>query len=428
MRAEYGLTGYRKLIQNSNFSRLFFGRVITDIGDSFYYIATMWLVWELTQSPFYTGLASALVQAPRVFRVLVGPLVDRWRLRSVLLRTQLINGLGVLIVPIVAILGHLSVWVILSVIPVLKFVNGFVYPAQNAVLPQAVDEEQLTKANSLFSTSKQVVDMIANAIGGMLIGILGAISLFVIDSVTFAVAAILFSGVSVTGAMDRDDEVRTNAKDDAGRFSSGYFSELYEGITYVRGSHLLPMLVGTMVVNFTLMAANAVFPAFADSFGGPETYGLLMAATAGGMLVGAACASFVENHSLSEIAIAGFPSSGILLFVAVAIPGVWATAAFFFLALIPLGVFNVVFFSLVQVAVDDAFLGRVTAMVGSLTSALAPVGSLFGGTVANSVGTETVLYGVGCAVFVLGLYFLVHPRLRALPTISEADESALELQ
>ena len=35
----------------------FSGRLLTNLGDSLYFIITMWLVFDLTHSEFYTGLA-----------------------------------------------------------------------------------------------------------------------------------------------------------------------------------------------------------------------------------------------------------------------------------------------------------------------------------------------------------------------------------
>jgi hypothetical protein len=71
------------------------------------------------------------------------------------------------------------------------------YPAQNAALPQIVEEEELTRANSLFSTSIWTVNMVANAVAGALIAVVGAVTLFVVNSVTFSIAAVLFVGVTV---------------------------------------------------------------------------------------------------------------------------------------------------------------------------------------------------------------------------------------
>jgi MFS family permease len=389
----------------------------------------MWLVWDLTGSPFYTGLAGALVQVPNALRFLIGPLVDRWRLRPILLVTQVINGIGVLVVPLAAVMGHLSVGLLLVLMPILAFVNGFVYPAQSAAIPQIVRKDELTRANSLLSTSYQTVDTVANAVAGALIAIIGAVALFVINSITFAIAAVLFLGVTVPQT-NRDNAADEEIEDSESvtETDDGYVAELREGIDYVRGSAVLAMLLGGMVVNFLFMAANAVLPAFADSLGGPAAYGLLLAAMGAGRLVGTGTAFLVEERSLSWVAIVGFPLSGLSWLIAVAVSGVWTTAALMFVTTIIIGTFNVLFFSLLQSAVDTALLGRVTALMDTLAGAMMPVGALLGGVVAGIVGSATVMYGAGVGFAGLSLYFLVHPELRSLPSVSEADEVTLGLR
>lgn len=422
-------TGFSGLVRNTTFLRLFSGRVVTDTGDSLYLIGTMWLVWELTSSPFYTGLATAFVRVPDLLTIFIGPLVDRWKLRRILLSTQIINGIGVLIVPVAAVIGHLSVWLILAVIPMLNFINEFVYPAQNAALPQIVTEDDLTRANSLFSTSIRTVSMIANAIAGALIAAIGAVSLFVVNSVTFAIAAVLFVGVAIPKTTDQGSSLDTETEEkDVDSNGDGYVAELREGINYVRGSALLAMLFGVMVYNFAATAITAILPSFADSLAGPAVYGLLVAAMGAGSLVGTAGAFLVENHPISWVAIIANFLSGSLLFAAAAVPGVWATGLLLFAAIIPTGAFNVLFFSMVQSAVDDAVLGRVTSLMRTFLSALAPAGGLAGGAIAGVVGSGTAMYGLSGIIAIIGLYYLLHPKLRSLPPVAETSEVALGLR
>lgn len=468
----FGETEFRELLGNRTFLRLYLGRVVTDTGDTLYFIGTMWLVWELTGSTLYTGLAGALVQVPNALNFLVGPLVDRWDLRPVLLATQTLNGVGVLLVPAAAAVDRLSVWLLLALVPVLTFVNGFVYPAQNAALPQIVDEKRLTRANSLFSTSLQAVNTVGRALAGALIAAVGAVALFVVDGVTFAVAAVLFTGVTVTDAAGRDSEGDTPANedgsdgvpddaaqaaaasgsDDAGGSADGqavkrtdqqqtergdgradepgdggYWDDLRSGIDYLRGSTLLRGILGIAVVNFVIMAAGAILPAFADATGGSALYGLLMAALAAGNVVGSGGAFLVEDYPIGVVATVGFALSGASWLGAVAVPGVGPTLALFLLAAIFVGVFNVLFFTMIQTAVEDVFLGRVSSVARTLRLSLAPAGAFLGGVAGGVTSPTTVMYAVGGVLFALGLLFLLHPGLRSIPKVEEADATVLGL-
>ncbi|WP_227379751.1 hypothetical protein [Haladaptatus halobius] len=68
------------LWSNWDFLRLLFGRFVTNAGDSLYTIAGTWLIYDLTGSSFYTGLAGALLLLPPALQFMSGPLVDQWPL------------------------------------------------------------------------------------------------------------------------------------------------------------------------------------------------------------------------------------------------------------------------------------------------------------------------------------------------------------
>lgn len=420
------------LRSNRSFLRLLAGRLVTNAGDSLYYIAAMWLVFELTGSPLYTGIAGFLVRAPRALSFLSGPLVDRWSLRSVLVGTQLTNGLLVLVIPLAAWTGHLSVWLILGLLPLVTFVNQFVYPAQNAALPRMVDDDDLAKANSLLSASFQGADAIFNAASGVLIAVVGAVTLFVVDSITFGVALLLFAGLSVAAAPAADEEAEAVDADEepverAASEPDGYLAELRAGFAYVRGSLLVVLLAGVVIANFAVGAMLGVLPAFAGTVGGPGAYGILMAAYAGGSLAGTLLASGVDDRPLGHFAAVSNVASGSLLAVALVLAWFPATVGLFFLTFVPVGAFNILFWTMLQSAVDDHLLGRVTSLISSAATVAIPVGSLVGGAVAGVVGTRVVMYWWAVGNLFFGLYVAARPALRTLPPAPDVDAAMLRL-
>lgn len=70
------------ILKNRNFLLLFLGRIFTNIGDSLYYVAAMWLVYKLSGNPFYSGLAGFLTLLPSALQFLTGPFVDRWPIKK----------------------------------------------------------------------------------------------------------------------------------------------------------------------------------------------------------------------------------------------------------------------------------------------------------------------------------------------------------
>lgn len=420
------------LRSNISFIRLFSGRLTTNAGDSMYMIAAMWLVYELTGSSAYTGLAAFLIRLPTGFQFLVGPLVDRWRFRPVLVGTQLIQCFGVLLIPLAAFFDQLSVWVILFVMTMTAIVGQFAYPAQNALLPEIVEEKNLVRANSLLSSAFQSANIVLNALSGVLITVIGAISLFVVNAVTFVIAAFLYWGIvfpsDAPDESDRDDPGEAGSDDEKATEEDAeerYLTALVGGINYLRGSLVITMVLGTMVANFAMGAAMAVLPEFADGFGGPEMYGLMMAVFAGGAFVGTLGANLVDQKPWGVVNIAGFWMAGLALFAALVVPGILPTAVFLFFTFVPIGMFNVMFFSMIQSAIANEYLGRVTSVVASLNSVTMPIGALLGGVMAGYVGVTLVLGMLAGALLLLGCYFFVQSDLRRLPPIAESNESTL---
>lgn len=439
------------LRSNPSFVRLLAGRLVTNAGDSLYYIAAMWLIFELTGSPLYTGIGGFLVTAPRALTFLTGPLVDRWPLVRVLVGTQLVNALVVLVVPVAALTGHLSVWIVLAVFPLVTFVNQFVYPAQNAALPHIVEEDDLAQANSLLSAAYRGADMVFSAASGLLVAAVGAVTLFLIDSVTFWVALLLFAGIAVAagskdvgeadevaGAAEGSTEVTEGSTEvteepvgettieDSSRPDS-YLAELREGFACVRGSLLVSLLAGVVVGNFTAGAMFGVLPAFAATVGGPDAYGFLMAGYAGGSLVGTLAASRVSGFPLGRLLAISNLLSGVLFAAALVLSWFPVIVATLFLTFVPAGAFTVLFWTMLQSTVDEDLLGRVSSLVTSVTTVAIPLGSAVGGAVASVLGSWIVVFAWAGGSLFFGVYVAAHPALRSLPSASDVTAARLRV-
>jgi len=433
----------RSLLGNRNFRRLFAGRLITNVGDSLYFVAATWLVYDLTGDPVFSGLAGFLVMAPQGLQAFAGPLVDRWDLRRLLVGTQVVQGVVILALPVAAHVGMLSVWVVLTVLPLLALLNQFVYPAQSAALPRIVDQDELVSANSLFSLAHQGTELIATAAAGILIAAIGATALFVVDSVTFAAAALLFATIHVppagsgdatgaaasessaeapTAVADGGQETPASEDESLSEEPDGYRESLREGFGFVRGTILVPIVIGGTLVNFVASGATiGVLPAFADSLGGSGAYGALMAAMAGGMLVGAIVASSLDDLPFGRLTIGSFLLSGVCWMAAITAAWLPATVVLFALAAVPIGASNVLLSSVVQSVVPDRLLGRVSGLLGSASTAAVPVGALLGGAAASVFGPAAVMFAGGVSILLLAVYWLALPGLRGLGPASEVE-------
>lgn len=427
---------------NHNFLKLLFGRVLTNIGDSLYTVAAMWLVFDLTQSTFFTGIAGFLTRLPPALQFLTGPVVDRYSVRSILIWTQALQAVVVLVVPLASLFGLLSVWVVLTVIPALSLLNQFVYPAQNSALPRVVEKEKLVRANSLFDVAYRGSNILFNALAGGIIAVIGAVSIYVVDSITFAIAVFVFVSLTLPGRdhseQDPDTDEDVGPEADVGENKESdedwlrsairtYLTELVEGFDVIRGSLLVSIVVVAAVTNFTLGMMRGVLPAFAELRGGVGLYGLILAGLGVGQLTGSAIISATDNVRFGRATIVGFAVSATTWVLGTTVEQRILLVVLLGFAYLPIGAFNVVMFAAVQSAVPDELIGRTTSVLTSAGVASVPIGMAVGGTLGETLGVQAVMTATGLGLGFVPIYFALRPKLRELPAVNELDTSSLEL-
>lgn len=405
------------LARDADVVRLFGGRVITRVGDSLYFVATMWLVFELTGSTFYTGLAGALARGPQAFRFLVGPLVDRMHLRYSLVLPQLLQAGIVLVIPVAAATNQLSVVIVLVVIPVLSAVGQLDDPAQNAAVPRVVDDELLVRANGLFSLFARGSKAGANAFAGVLVTAVGATAAYVFDAATFAIAALLFGTLRLQNGSAELDAQQTQP----------YLTALRAGWHLVQSSVILPMIVGAALGNFLISVAYAVLPAYAESLGGAATYGLLLGAISAGMLIGSILASVVEDQPFGHVTVGSFLLGACCWAGGIVLSHRVGTAVLLAAAGIAVGIYNVLVLSATQTGVPNEFLGRVMALAGTATGIATPLGFLLGGVLGDVFHITLVMLAPAVGYGAVGIYWFAYTPLRRFRPVTEIAPNQFEL-
>lgn len=418
---------YPPLRRNSNFLRLLFGRLVTNAGDSLYSVAAMWLIYELTSSTVFTGLVEAMLLLPMVLQFISGPLVDRWSLVRALVVIQLIQAVAILVLPIAIFTGNMSAGLILVTIPVLALLNQFVYPAQSAALPQVVSEDQLARGNSAFSFVNKGLDMIFDAVGGTLIALAGVATLFIVDSATFLIAALLFVGIRIPAKKDSSDE--TDETEEASKIDvSGYIEDFTEGVKSLRGTVFVEIVLTTAVVNIGVGMTFAVLPAFGELRSGPAFYGAMLGALGVGSTAGAAIASKLENVKYGHVRVLGDAITCILWIGAVYAPWPALSVVLFALAWVPGGIMGVMSNTLEQTVTPEELLGRVAAVTASASMLTMPIGALLGGVVGSVIGPVTTMAIGGVGYGLVSIYSAFRPPLRGLPAMNNIDPDEFDIQ
>ncbi|MER2174781.1 MAG: MFS transporter [Carnobacterium sp.] len=405
-----------KLLADKNFLSLLMGRLTTNAGDSIYYITTTWLAAEITNDPFYVGLTSAVILIPKGLQFLWGPLVDRWNIKPVLILTQLIQAALILLIPILYYMDALTIYNLLPIVFIAAIVAELGYPVQLKALPAMIPKNKLLQGNSLLAIANQTADIVLNAVSGILLAILGIVTLYLVDSIIFTLAALLFSLIKLKKSPIETVKVeKLNLKN--------YVLEMKLGLKVVFNSMIWVFLIANVFVNFCLGLMYAILPIYANSLGGEEKYGYILTAISIGMVLGS-----LISTKLTKVPIGLFISSSfIVAFILWGIApymGFYIFLSLFTLCFIPIGSANIILGSVMQSVVPLTIIGRTNSVMSSFGAITMPIGSLVGGLLVRYFESSLVLSWAAMGFLVVGLTWLFNKRLRNLPnseTISYKD-------
>jgi hypothetical protein len=313
-----------------------------------------------------------------------------------------------------------------------------------------LDEDRLARANSVYSSTRQALGALAESAAGVLIALVGAVALFAADAVTFAVGAVVYAALRVPsveverfvdesddrveaeeGDGESDDGIEAEEGDDesdgrAGLTLSGYAADIREGVATIRESPLRYAVAGAMLANVGTGLATAVLPAFGDAVGGPGAYGLLLAATTAGTLVGSAIAARFEDRPLGSVVVGGFLVAGVGRVAAVVVETPAVVFVAFGVAAVPLGVYNVLVSTVMQVGVPNRLMARVSSTNGTLLAVVGPLGLVVGGALGTLLDAATVVGLSAGGYLLLAAWWLVVPTLRSFPAPSSLEPGAFD--
>src|SRR5438876_10473416 len=167
--------------------RLFFlGQGVSLIGTWMQNIAQGWLVLELTNSPFYVGLVSALGSLGVLLLTLyAGVIVDRTNKHRLVILTQSLSMLPAFALALLVWSRTVLVWHVAALAAFLGVVNAFDIPARQAFIVDLVGKDDLINAIALNSSAFNAARVIGPAVAGVLIGALGVGVCFLLNGVSY---------------------------------------------------------------------------------------------------------------------------------------------------------------------------------------------------------------------------------------------------
>ncbi|MFN2273965.1 MAG: MFS transporter [Anaerolineales bacterium] len=239
--------GYLQLTRtNASFRDLWFGQIISLLGDWFNLIASAALVGQLTGSGLAIGgLFVVRMLAPFLISPLGGVLADRYNRKVVLILSDLSRALVVLGFLLVRSAG--DVWMLYLLTAVQLAITGVFFPTRNAILPDIVSRSELGTANTLTSVTWSIMLAVGAALGGLVAGGWGFKPAFIVDSLSFLLSAFFISRVKYTHH-PREEAVDLRPQ--------AVMGEYLDGLRYL-GAHPAILLVALHKAAISLMSNGA---------------------------------------------------------------------------------------------------------------------------------------------------------------------------
>jgi len=384
----------------------FAGNIAFFMGMQMQFVLRGFLAYELTDSAVSLGIIALSIALPMLVVAPIGGVVaDRVNKRKLLIVTQTVAAVASAVTALLIIGGVLEFWHLVATSLVTGFVFSFNMPARQALVPNLVPAHKLTNAVSLQMGGMNLTRIIAPALGGLLIGPIGAGWVYMITVALFglAVASEFHLPTHGMGASSAPKSFR---------------EDFLGGFLYIKSDRMIGLLiVAAILMPLFAFPVNQILPVFAEDVfdRGSTGLGLMLSMTGVGGLAGAVISANMEKQ----------PNKGRLMLIGGLILGfatlAFGLAPFFVFALAVLVVngigqmlFQATNNSSVQALVPADVRGRVMSVL-MMSFGLMPLGVIPVTLAADAWGARAAVTGLSIVMLVtLVLFFMASKEVRTL--------------
>jgi len=393
-------------LANRDFRLLFFGQAVSSVGGWMQMVAQGWLVYGLTESPFWLGAVALARAVPIfVFSLIGGSVADRYDRRMVIAVANGATAALAFLLGVLAWTNTVSVWHVVTIASLMGAAFAFEVPCRQVLIGSMVGEKDLVGAVGLNAIAFNLAAVVGPALAGVLILSTDEGALFLLNGASY---------IAVVGTV-----LLTRPAPCAPPSKAGLLESTLDGLRYVRRTPELLALVSLMAIT-SLLARPYIqlLPVFARDVLqiGAGGLGALNSAAGGGALAAAMAVAMLGTFRRRGLWVA---LSGMVLGLALAVFAMSATLAVSLAAAAILG-FCATFGSIsantmLQANSSPKMRGRVMGLHGLTMMGIMPLGTMLEGALGSVIGVPLVLLLGGGATAAAGLCIAVRARrLRAL--------------
>lgn len=398
---------------NPAFNRMWASSIISNLADGVMLAAVPLLAISLTDSPVLISLIGAMVMLPwLLFAIPIGAIVDRVDRRYIFAGANGSRSAVVGVLALLIALGHVTIFWLLAAAFIIGVCEVAADTTAQSLIPQILEEKDFEKGNSRLQISETVIQ---GFIGAPISGFIYAAAIylpFFINSLGFAISALLALKIPVKYLQDirQEGEEKTERQ---------FVADMKFGIAYLFNQKVLRRLVvttATIGLCYSMGSATMVLFIIKELGLQERFFGVILAIQGVGAILGALVASRTSSK---------FGRSKVMTFAIVASSAVLLIQGFspniyIFVALATFGGFvisqwNILLMATYQTVIPKELYGRIHGTRRTLVWGAMPLGSLLGGVLANFTLRLPLYVGgaLACVVSIASIGFLLNIEMNS---------------
>jgi MFS family permease len=404
----------REVFVQPAFRKLWLAQFVSVFGDFLALFGVVSLIsfrWHGSAAQV-TYLLIAYMLPLAVVSPISGVFVDRWRVKQVMISSDLIRGVLVLLL-----LWVTNLTQVCAIFVVLALVSSFFAPAQSVAIRTLVAREKLLAANALMSQAFYAVRLLSPVVAGALVAWLTEKSCFYLDAFSFFFSAAMIGSLLI----ERTPTPGSNTV-------KGFLQQLTSGNRFIFGHPSLAFVITSMVsAMFVMSCLSPLFSIYVRDIlhSGAFLYGVVSSAVGVGLIAGTQTVNKFHTQSKKTIVLTGLTTCA----AGVALLGIFRATAAAVATTFTMG-FGISFVvvaaqTLMQQETPPEMLGRVSSSFMSVFSLAQVLGLLLSGRLAVWFGIRAVFLLCAAALAVIVIAGSIRHSRRAsdYPQGVASDES-----
>lgn len=354
---------------NKDYILLLVGQFISKLGSGINSIGITLYVLRFDNPILGLGTLTLLLTIPWIIiSPIAGTMADKYSKKFIIVICDILRG-----ILSIGLFYTFNIYLFYLIVFLLTILDVVFSPAISGFLPFIVVKEDLEKANSLYSGTGELANLIGPALGGGLVALLGVEGVFLINGISYIVSGISEIFIKNKG-IDSEDrkEIKTEGK---------LFIDIRDAMDYIKENKNIGFIIGFFAIasmafgGLPILYLNFIKNNLMVS---EEIYGLFMTLSGVGLLLG----SFIlpklpKKWSSMDLMVRGVGVYGLLFLLFIGYKFIPYNMLIFFIIGIITSFVNVSYGIFLQSEVEKSIIGRVFSLDMTISSITTLISILF---------------------------------------------------